>query len=369
MRHTPVLPSATLSEAGGEVVLKAESLQRTGAFKLRGALAKLAALGEACAGGVVAGSAGNHAQALAHAARARGVPCEVFMPSDASIAKAEGAEALGATVRLVGTSVEECMEAARERAREAGLTFVHPFDDPDVIAGQGTVGLELLEDVPDLAKVIVPVGGGGLASGTAIAVKSARPEVEVVGVQVEAFSPFPESMRTGEPVTVPASLTIADGIAVKRPGELTLALMREWVDDVVTVGEDDVAEAMVMLLEKAKLVVEGAGAVGVAALLAGRTSAAERGATVVILSGGQRGRRPPRDGRAPPRDRGGPAPRRPHPAARTGPVPWPDCSGAWGRRARTCSTSSTSARRWSFTSARRRCSSCSRPAGPSTRSR
>jgi threonine dehydratase len=287
VRHTPVLPSATLSEtAGADVVLKAESLQRTGAFKLRGALAKMAALGDGCANGVVAASAGNHAQALAHAARARGVPCEVFMPTDSSIAKAEGAEALGATVRLVGTSVEECMDAARERAREAGLAFVHPFDDPDVIAGQGTVGLELLEDVPDLAKVIVPVGGGGLASGTAIAVKSARPEVEVVGVQVDAFAPFRESMRTGEPVTVPPSLTIADGIAVKRPGELTLRLMREWVDDVVAVGEDDVAEAMVMLLEKAKLVVEGAGAVGVAALLSGKTGVATTGSTAIILSGG-----------------------------------------------------------------------------------
>jgi threonine dehydratase len=287
VRHTPVLPSATLTDASGaDVVLKAESLQRTGAFKLRGALAKMAALGDACANGVVAASAGNHAQALAHAARARSVPCEVFMPTDSSIAKAEGAEALGATVRLVGTSVEECMEAARERAHEAGFAFVHPFDDPDVIAGQGTIGLELLEDVPDLAKVIIPVGGGGLASGTAIAVKSAKPEVEVVGVQVEAFAPFPESMRTGRPVTVPPSLTIADGIAVKRPGEITLALMREWVDDVVTVGEDDVAEAMVLLLEKAKLVVEGAGAVGVAALLAGKTAAAPAGSTAIILSGG-----------------------------------------------------------------------------------
>ncbi|MEA2271775.1 MAG: threonine dehydratase [Solirubrobacteraceae bacterium] len=287
VRHTPVLSSTTLSEEyGGDVVLKAESLQRTGAFKLRGALAKLAALGDACGAGVAAGSAGNHAQALAYAARARGVPCEVYMPTDASIAKAEGAAALGATVRLVGSSVEECMEAARERAREAGLAFVHPFDDPDVIAGQGTIGLELLEDVPDLAKVLVPLGGGGLASGTAIAVKSARPEVEVVGVQVEAFAPFPESLRRGEPVTVESALTIADGIAVKRPGELTLALIAEWVDDVVTVGEDDVAEAMVLLLEKAKLVVEGAGAVGVAALMAGRVTPASTGATVLILSGG-----------------------------------------------------------------------------------
>jgi threonine dehydratase len=287
VRHTPVLASATLSErCGGSVVLKAESLQRTGAFKIRGALAKLATLGEECASGVVCGSAGNHAQALAAAAQARGVPCEVFMPADASIAKAEGAAALGATVRLAGSAVEECMDAARERAREAGLTFVHPFDDPDVVAGQGTVGLELLEDVPDLAKVVVPVGGGGLASGVAVAVKSARPEVEVVGVQVEAFAPFPESLRRGEAVTVEPALTIADGIAVKRPGELTLALMSEWIDDVVTAGEDDVAEAMVLLMEKAKLVVEGAGAVGVAALLRGQVTAAPAGATAVILSGG-----------------------------------------------------------------------------------
>jgi threonine dehydratase len=286
-KHTPVLSSLTLSQQlGAEVSLKAESLQRTGSFKIRGALNKLAALGDGCARGVTAGSAGNHAWALAHAARARGVPCEVFMPTEAPLSKAEGCGALGATVHRGGSSVEECVAAARERAQEAGMAFVHPFDDADVVAGQGTLGLELLDDVTDVAKVVVPVGGGGLASGVAIAMKSARPAIEVVGVQVDSVAAYPESLRRGEPVEVPPGLTIADGIAVKRPGELTLGLVREWLDDVVVVPEDDVAEAMVMLMEKAKLVVEGAGAVGVAALLGGQVVPAAHGTTVVVLSGG-----------------------------------------------------------------------------------
>jgi threonine dehydratase len=286
-RRTPVLPSLTLSErTGAEVVLKAENLQRTGSFKIRGALNKLAALGERCARGVTAGSAGNHAWACAQAARSRGVPCEVFMPDEAPLSKVEGCRALGAIVHIGGASVDECVALARARAEEAGMAFVHPFDDPDVIAGQGTLGLELLEDVPDLAKIVVPVGGGGLSSGVAIAVKSQRPEVEVVGVQVETVAAFPESMRRGEPVGVGSALTIADGIAVKRPGALTLPLVRRWLDDVVVVPEDDVAEAIVMCMERAKLVVEGAGAVGVAALLGGQTAAAATGTTCVVLSGG-----------------------------------------------------------------------------------
>jgi threonine dehydratase len=286
-KHTPVLPSLTLSERlGGDVALKAENLQRTGSFKLRGALNKLSALGHACSNGVTAGSAGNHAWALAQAARARGVPCEVFMPVEAPLSKAEGCSALGAVVHRGGASVEDCVAAAKERAREAGMAFVHPFDDLDVIAGQGTLGLELLEDVPDVAKIIVPVGGGGLASGVAIAVKSARPDVEIVGVQVDTVAAYPESLRRGEPVEVPPGLTIADGIAVKRPGDLTLDLIRRWLDDIVVVPEDDVAEAMVLLMEKAKLVVEGAGAVGVAALLGGQATPAASGTTVVVLSGG-----------------------------------------------------------------------------------
>src|SRR5215204_1623755 len=185
-RRTPVLSSRTISErAGGVVSLKAENLQRTGSFKLRGVSSKLAALGDrGCAAGVVAASAGNHAQSLAAAARARGVPCEVFVPSDAPLAKVEAARGQGAIVNIGGDSVDQCLELALERSRDGGLAFVHPFDDPDIVAGQGSLGLELLEEVPDLARVVVPVGGGGLCSGVAIAVKSARPEVEVVGVQV-----------------------------------------------------------------------------------------------------------------------------------------------------------------------------------------
>jgi threonine dehydratase len=286
-RRTPVLASETLSErCGAPVLLKAENLQRTGSFKLRGALNKLASLREGCERGVVAGSAGNHAWALAEAARTRGVPCEVFMPTQAPLAKIEGCAALGAVVRLVGDSLEDCFEAATARAQEGGLAFVHPFDDADVVAGQGTIGLELLEDVDDLAKVVVPVGGGGLASGIAIAVKSARPEVEIAGVQAEACAPFADSLQRGRPIAVSSALTIADGIAVKRPGELTLGLIARWLDDLVTVGEDEIAEAMVLLMERSKLVVEGAGAVGVAALLEGLVSPAPRGTTVVVLSGG-----------------------------------------------------------------------------------
>jgi threonine dehydratase len=287
VRETPVLSSHTLSErAGGTVALKAENLQRTGSFKLRGALAKLAALGDGCAGGVVTASAGNHGQAVAYAARAREVPCEVFMPEGASIAKAEAVAGLGASVKLVGSSIDEALAAARTRANEGGLAFVHPFDDPDVVAGQGGIGLELLRQVPDIARVVVPIGGGGLISGIAVALKSARPEIEVVGVQVDTCAPFPASLEAGKPVAVDTALTIADGIAVKRPGELTLPLIARYVDKIVVVPEDEVAEAMVFLLERAKLVVEGAGAVGVAALLARRVTLSGEGTTVAILSGG-----------------------------------------------------------------------------------
>ncbi len=287
-RRTPVLDSWSLSEhaGGGDVVLKAESLQRTGSFKVRGATAKLAALGDGARRGVVAGSAGNHAWAVALAARQHGVPCEVVMPPDAPLGKVAGCRTLGATIVVGGSSVDTCVAQARERARETGMAFIHPFDDPDVIAGQGTLGLELLEQVPNLARVVVPVGGGGLASGTAIAVKSARPRVEVIGVQAAAVAAFPPSLARGEPVEVEAATTIADGIALKRPGELTLPLVAHWLDGMVTVGEDEIAEAMVLLLERAKLVVEGGGAVGVAALMTGAVRPAPGGTTCVILSGG-----------------------------------------------------------------------------------
>jgi threonine dehydratase len=286
-RRTPVLTSRTFSERfGGPVSLKAENLQRTGSFKVRGAAAKLAALGDQCARGVVCASAGNHGQGVAAAAAALGVPCEVHVPDDASIGKVEAMEAQGATVHQSGTSVDECLVAARARAQETGMAFVHPFDDPAVVAGQGSVGLELLEQVPDLDTVVLPVGGGGLASGVAVAVKSARPGARVIGVQAAACAPFAESLRSGTSQPAESALTIADGIAVKRPGELTLALLREHLDDLVVVGEDEIAAAMVLLLERAKLVVEGAGAVGLAALLGGQVTARAGGTTVAVLSGG-----------------------------------------------------------------------------------
>ena len=317
---------------------------------------------------MVAASAGNHAQAVAAAARTMGVPCEVFVPADAPIAKTEAARGLGAIVHLGGASVDECLVAARERSREGGLAFIHPFDDPDVVAGQGSLGLELLEDVPDLAKVVVPVGGGGLCSGIAIAIKSARPEVEVVGVQVAACAPYIESLERGVPVEATASITIADGIAVKRPGELTMRLLSQWVDEVVAVGEDETAEAMVLLMERCKLVVEGAGAVGVAALLGGQVAPAESGTTVAVLSGGnvdpgllasiarrhetEAGRRLVLLTRVP--DRPGALAR---------------LLGCVASRARTSSTSRTCARDSTCTCARPRSSSCSRRAGTTTRER
>ena len=284
-RETPVLASGTLSErCGGRVLLKAENLQRTGSFKLRGALNRVAAL--AGGSGVVAGSAGNHGQALAYAASARGVACEVFMPAEAPVAKVAAVQAYGGSVTLGGESVDDCVVAARERADQTGAVFVHPFDDPQVILGQATLGLELLDQVPDLATVVVPLGGGGLLSGVAGVIKRARPQVRVIGVQVAACAPYPAALAAGVPVAVNAVSTIADGIAVKRPGALTLPLVARWVDEVVVVSEEDTAEAMVILLERAKLVVEGAGAVGVAALLAALVEPSPDGATVVVLSGG-----------------------------------------------------------------------------------
>jgi threonine dehydratase len=285
-RHTPVLSSRSLAQqcGAGDIWLKAENLQRTGSFKLRGALHKISRLERPV--GVVAGSAGNHGQSLAYAARSQGIPCEVFMPQEAPVAKVAAVQAFGGTVHRGGTSVDECVRAARERATESGAAFVHPFDDPDVILGKATLGLELLEDVPDMAELVVPIGGGGLISGIAGVVKSARPSVRVIGVQVDACAPFPESVKAHAPVDFDSVPTIADGIAIKRPGEVTLPLVERWVDDIVVVREDDIAEAMVWLLERSKLVVEGGGAVGVAALMAGRLDPARDGSTVIVLSGG-----------------------------------------------------------------------------------
>jgi threonine dehydratase len=287
VKETPVFSFGELSRrCGGKVFLKAENLQRTGSFKLRGTSAKLRPRGGEPPRGVVAGSAGNHGQALAYAARARGIPCTVFMPIEAAVSKVDAVAAFGAEVRQEGTSVDDCVEAARRLADEQGLLFVHPFDDPEIVAGQAGVGLELLEQLPDLARVLVPVGGGGLVSGIAAAIKTIRPEVEIVGVQAAGCASLRASFEEGRPVTVARPSTIADGIAVKRPGELTFALMERWVDELVEVDDDEIAAAMVLLVERAKLVTEGAGAVGVAALNCGAARPAESGATVAVLSGG-----------------------------------------------------------------------------------
>jgi len=288
--RTPTLASAKLSEGlGSAVALKAECLQLTGSFKLRGALSKVAALGEGAAAGLVTASAGNHARAVAQAARMRGVGCEVFMPSDAPVSKVTAVQALGARVQLAGASVEEALELASERARTSGAALVHPFDDLDVIAGQATLGQELLEDVPDLARVVLPVGGGGLASGVGIALWRACADVQLIGVQAQACAPYVAALRQGAtsaaPLQVASGATIADGIAIKRPGELTLPLLRELLHDVRTVSEEQIADAMVFLVEHAKLVAEGAGAVAVAALRDGGLPPID-GTTVALVSGG-----------------------------------------------------------------------------------
>jgi threonine dehydratase len=287
VKETPVFTLGALSRiCGGRVAIKVESMQRTGSFKLRGALAKLTRSAADDCPGVLAGSAGNHGQALAYAARARGIPCKVFMPDDAAVSKVAAVTGFGAEVRMTPGTVDDCVDAARRLAEDEGLLFVHPFDDLDVIEGQAGLGIELCEQVPDLARVIVPVGGGGLISGVAAAVRALRPEVEVFGVQAAACPSIEASVREGGPRAVPVHSTIADGIAVKRPGEITFDLIERWVDGVETVDDDAIAAAIVLLIERGKLVVEGAGAVGVAALMTGAISPSESGTTVAVLSGG-----------------------------------------------------------------------------------
>jgi threonine dehydratase len=289
--RTPVVPSAELSElAGSPVLLKAECLQATGSFKIRGALNRIAALGPAAAPGLITASAGNHARAVAQAARAKGLACEVFMPRDAPVSKLLAVEALGARVRIGGETVDEALQQAQEASAVTGAAFVHPFDDADVIAGQATLGLELLEDVPGLARIVVPVGGGGLAGGIGIALRRGGSDAELVGVQAELCAPFSEAL--GDPgagaaaaAPVLSETTIADGVAVKRPGRLTLPLLQELLSGLVTVTEDEIADGMVLLAERSKLVAEGAGAVAVAAVMSGRLAPVD-GVTVAIVSGG-----------------------------------------------------------------------------------
>ncbi len=284
VRLTPVVRAGELSRrVGARVVLKAENLQLTGSFKLRGAYNMISRLpGEALEAGVVAASAGNHAQAVAFAARASGARSTLLMPENAPLAKVAAVRQYGGEVRLVEGSYDDAGAAAAALAAEEGRPLVHPFDMPEVAAGQGTIGLEIAEQAPEARTVVVPLGGGGLAGGVAVALASRG--VRVVGVQAEACAPYPASIAAHHPVGARSANTICDGIAVKRPGDFTLPLVERYLDEIVTVSDDEVAQAMVLLLERSKLVVEGAGAVGVAALMHGRI--AVEGEVCAVLSGG-----------------------------------------------------------------------------------
>jgi threonine dehydratase len=267
--ETPIYLSETFSRrCGREVRLKAENLQRTGSFKVRGAVNKLSTLSaEERAAGVVAASAGNHGQAVAWAARELGVPATIYVPIDAPMAKVEACRNYGATTVMSGEFFEDALTAAQQHVEETGGTFIHPYEDQLVIAGQGTIGLELAEQVPDMGTVLIPIGGGGLAVGIATALCAVRPDVRLIGVQAGLDG-----------------YTIADGIAVKIPSDFTMPLLEDLLDDMVAVSDEEISEAIVLLLERAKLVVEGAGAVGVAALLSGKTTVS--GTAVPVLSGG-----------------------------------------------------------------------------------
>jgi len=287
---TPMENSRFLAEVlGVQVFLKAENLQRTGSYKIRGAYNRLSQLtAEERARGVVAASAGNHAQGVALAARELGIRATIFMPIGVALPKLQATRGYGAEVVLHGHVVDETLQAAAEYAERTGAVIIPPFDHPDVVAGQGGLALEILEQVPDVANVVVPIGGGGLIAGVASAFAQLESEigrrVRVIGVQSANAASYPPSLAAGEPVKITTSPTIADGIAVGRPGELNFAIIRDAVDTVVTVEDDDTARALVLLLERAKLVVEPAGAVGVAAALTGAIQV--DGPTVILLSGG-----------------------------------------------------------------------------------
>lgn len=285
-RVTPMLLKDTLSPiVGYPVYLKCEHLQRTGSFKLRGAANILTQLtNEEKARGVVAASAGNHAQGVAVAAAEMQVKATIFMPEDASLAKVEATTGYGAEVHLEGAQLTNSLDAALEWCAEQGATFIHPFDDARIIAGQGTIGLEIIQQLPEVATVVVAIGGGGLSSGIATAIKSLRPECKIVGVQSASYPSFAAARDAGEPVEITSRPTMADGIAVKRVGRKNLQILNDLIDDYVTVEEDEIATAMLWGMERAKQVLEGAGAVPLAALLAGKIKAT--GPTVLVCGGG-----------------------------------------------------------------------------------
>jgi threonine dehydratase len=286
VRHTPLWHSRGLADrVGGPVYLKCENLQRTGSFKIRGAYTRISRLTDAeRARGVVAASAGNHAQGVALAARLLGCSATVFMPVAAPLPKVAATRSYGAEIRLVGQTLTEALAAAAEYAEDTGAIFIHPFEHPDIIAGQGTVGSEILEQCPDVATVVVSAGGGGLLGGVAAAVKARRPDARVVAVQAEGAAALPDSLAAGRPVPLTTMTTMADGIAVASPGELTLAHCAQLVDEVRTVSEEDLSRALLFCLERSKLVVEPAGVAAVAAVLADPESFPPP--VVAIVSGG-----------------------------------------------------------------------------------
>jgi threonine dehydratase len=284
--ETPMMHSRVLSEAlAGPVFLKCENLQRTGSFKVRGAYTRIARLSDAeRARGVVAASAGNHAQGVAFAAGLLGCEAAVFMPQGAPLPKVQATRGYGADVMLTGTCVEDALTAALAYAEQTGAVFIHPFDHPDVVTGQGTLGFEIVEQCPQVRTVVVPVGGGGMAAGVAVAIKSLDPAIGLVGVQADQVAPYPASLAAGHPMTVQAGPTMADGIAVSRPGDVPFGILSDLAEQVITVSEESLSRALLLCLERAKQVVEPAGAAGVAALLEHARDLAPP--VVVVLSGG-----------------------------------------------------------------------------------
>jgi threonine dehydratase len=284
---SPCQLSHDLSElAGFALHLKLDNLQRTGSFKERGALNKLLTLSETeRKRGVIAASAGNHAQGVAFHAAARGIRAQIVMPLATPQIKVAATKGFGAEVILHGATYDEAFEEAMRRRIEEGQTFIHPFDDAEVIAGQGTIALELLEQVPDIEAVVVPVGGGGLISGIACALKETNPRIRVIGVEPEKLPSMLRAREAGHPVTIATEATIADGIAVRRAGDLTLPLVSRYVDEIVTVDDEEVASAILLLLEHEKTLAEGAGAAALAAVVQSKTNLRHR-RTVVLVSGG-----------------------------------------------------------------------------------
>jgi len=288
IRRTPILPDEKLSAAiGATAYLKAESLQLSGSFKVRGAYNKISHLSdEEKQRGVIAGSAGNHAQGVALAAKLLGTKATIVMPIHAPLTKVTATKALGAEVILEGSTFDEAVAHSRKLQEEHGYTYVHAFDDELVIAGQGTIGIEIAESIPNVTVIVVPIGGGGIISGIAIAAKSLLKNVRVIGVQAAGCAPVNQSLKEGKPVAVSEAQTIADGIAVKRPGDVTLPLIREFVDEVVEVTEDEIARGIYHCVLNAKQVVEGAGAAGVAALLAKKVKIEPADTVCTVLCGG-----------------------------------------------------------------------------------